>query len=76
MPEVQRTTVYLDKKVYRALKIMAAANDCGISQLVNDAVEETLREEALEREAFRKTRKEKSTPFSKVLRELKRDGLL
>ena len=76
MAATQRTTVYLKRKVYRALKIQAAATDRRISEIVNEAVEEALKEKALDEEAFRKTRGEPSIPFSQVLRELKRDGLL
>ena len=76
MQATQRTTIYLKRKVYRALKIKAAATDQGISNLVNDAVEQSLKEDAIDREAYRKTRGEPAIPFKQVLRELKRDGLL
>ncbi len=71
-----KTTVYLQPKVYRALKVKAATTDRSISDLINVAIVEALREDALDLEAFEKRAKEPSRPFEKVLEDLKRDGLL
>ena len=71
-----RTTVYLKPKVYRALKVKAATTDRSVSDLVNAAVLESLREDTLDLEAFGRRAKEPSRPFEKVLEDLKRDGLL
>jgi hypothetical protein len=71
-----RTTVYLKPKIYRALKIKAATTDRSVSELINAAVVEALREDALDLEAFEKRAKEPARPFEKVLEDLKRDGLL
>lgn len=71
-----KTTVYLQPKVHRALKVKAATTDRSISDLINVAVVEALREDALDLEAFEKRAKEPSRPFEKVLEDLKRDGLL
>ncbi len=71
-----KTTVYLQPKVYRALKVKAATTDRSVSDLINSAVVEALREDALDLEAFTRRAKEPSRPFEKVLEDLKRDGLL
>ena len=71
-----KTTIYLQPKVYRALKVKAATTDRSISELINAAVVEAFREDALDLEAFEKRAKEPSRPFAKVLEDLKRDGLL
>jgi len=71
-----RTTLYLNPKVHRALKIKAATTDRSISDIVNEALVEALREDAIDLQAFRERVKEQSRPFEKVLAELKRDGLL
>lgn len=71
-----RTTVYLKPKVYRALKVKAATTDRTVSDLVNAAVIEALREDALDLDAVAKRRKEPARTFEKVLEDLKRDGLL
>jgi hypothetical protein len=76
MPSDTRTTVYLKPKVYRALKVKAATTDRSVSDLVNAAVVESLREDAVDLDAFDRRAKEPSRPFEKVLEELKRDGLL
>lgn len=76
MPSDTRTTIYLKPKVYRALKVKAATTDRSISDLVNAAVLESLREDAVDLAAFDRRAKEPSRPFEKVLEDLKRDGLL
>lgn len=71
-----RTTVYLEPKLYRALKIKAATTDQSLSGLINEAVRFALLEDAIDLEAFEARAKEPSRPFEKVLARLKRDGLL
>jgi hypothetical protein len=71
-----KTTVYLEPKVYRGLKIKAATTGRPVSGLINAAVIEALREDALDLEALEKRAKESSRPFEKALEDLKRDGLL
>jgi hypothetical protein len=72
----RRTTVYLIPKVYRALKVKAALTDRALSDLVNEALICSLREDALDLEALRKRAKEPSRPLEAVLKDLRRDGLL
>ncbi|HWF61106.1 MAG TPA: ribbon-helix-helix protein, CopG family [Nitrospira sp.] len=74
MPSDTRTTIYLKPKVYRALKVKAATTDRSVSDLVNAAVLESLREDALDLKAFDRRAKEPSRSFEKLLEELKRDG--
>ena len=76
MPSDTRTTIYLKPKVYRALKVKAATASRSLSDLVNAAVLESLREDALDLEAFDRRAKEPSRSFEKLLEELKRDGTL
>ncbi|BCA56447.1 hypothetical protein W02_35870 [Nitrospira sp. KM1] len=71
-----RMTVYLQPKVYRALKVKSATTDRSVSELVNAAVIEALREDAIDLDAFDKRSKESTRPFEQVLKDLKRDGLL
>ncbi|MFQ5778377.1 MAG: CopG family transcriptional regulator [Terriglobia bacterium] len=73
---MNRTTVYFKPGLYRALKIKAATTDRSISALINEAVQEALREDAIDLEAARRRRREKGRPFEDFLKELKRDGLL
>ena len=71
-----RTTLYLDPKIHRALKVKSATTDRSISDIVNEALTESLREDSIDLEAMRKRAKEPSRAFEKILAELKRDGLL
>lgn len=61
-----RTTIYLKPKVYRALKVKAATTDRSVSDLVNAAVLESLREDALGLEAFDRRAKEPSRSFERI----------
>ena len=76
MAETQRTTIYLEPRLYRALKIKSALTDRPISKLVNEAVALALKEDVEDRKALRKGAKRPSRPLGDFLRELRRDGLL
>ncbi len=71
-----RTTVYLNPKLYRAVKVKAALSDLSLSDIVNDALVLALREDETDLAAFHERRKEPSRPFEAVLKDLRRDGLL
>lgn len=71
-----RTTVYLKPHIYRALKVKSATTDRSVSDIINTAVQEALREDALDLDALDKRRKEPSRSFESVLKDLERDGLL
>ena len=62
----RRTTLYLNPKVYRALKAKSYSTDRSISDLVNEALIQALREDAVDLEAFEKRAKEPSRPFESV----------
>lgn len=68
---VRRTTIYLNPRLYRALKSKAAFSKRALSGLVNEALLLFLREEALDSAAIRKRGKEPSRRFDAVLRNLK-----
>ncbi len=71
-----KATVYLDPKLYKAAKIKAAHTEHGLSYIVNEALRLSLKEDALDYEAFEKRGKESSRSLESVLKDLKRDGLL
>lgn len=71
-----KATLYLDPKILKAAKVKAALNETSLSYLVNEALRLSLKEDALDYEAFDKRKKEPSRPLSAVLKDLKRDGLL
>lgn len=71
-----RMTVYLQPKIYRALKVKSATTDRSVSEIINAAVIEALREDAVDLAAFDKRSKEPARPFDQILKDLKRDRLL
>ena len=71
-----RMTVYLQPNIYRALKVKSATTDRSVSEIINAAVIEALREDAVDLDAFEKRSKEPARPFDQILKDLKRDGLL
>ena len=76
MADTQRTTIYLNAKLFRALKIKAALTDRALSELVNEALALSLTEDAIDAGAIHKRAKEPSRPFAAVLRDLKKDGII
>ena len=71
-----RTTIYLDPELHRALRVKAAETDQTLSDLVNEAVRQTLAEDAVDLEAARARAKEPSSDFEAVLMDLRRRGRL
>lgn len=76
MPDAKRSTIYFDPDLHRALRLKAAAQEKSISDLVNDAVRQTLSEDAVDLEAFETRRREPSVDFEDVVKRLRRSGKL
>lgn len=74
MQATKRATVYFDPELHRALRLKAATTDRSISDLVNEAVELSLGEDAEDLEAFAERRGEPSLSFDEVVADLKRRG--
>lgn len=74
--KVKRSTIYLDSRLHRALKIKAAELDRTISDLINEAVSQILAEDYEDLKAFKDRKKEPSLDFERVLKELKSSGKL
>ena len=70
----KRATVYFDPPLHRALRLKAAETDCSISDLVNDAVKQSLAEDAEDFEAFEAREHEPDYLFEDVVKDLKRRG--
>ena len=70
----KRATVYFDPDLHRALRLKAAETDTSVSELVNEAVKETLAEDAGDLAAFEERAQEPDLPFEDVVRDLKRRG--
>ena len=72
----KRVTVYIQADYHRALKVKAAETEYSVSDLVNDAVRDALREDALDLAAVEDRASEPSLDFENVLKKLRGDGKL
>jgi hypothetical protein len=70
----KRVTVYLKSAYHRALRVKAAETEYSVSDLVNEAVQHALAEDAADLEAFEKREREPLLAFEDVLKKLKKDG--
>ena len=75
-PSPKRCTVYLQSDLHRALKVKAAETEFSVSELINEAVRQSLREDAEDLAAFHERCKEKTVSFEDVVKRLKADGKL
>ena len=71
-----RTTVYLDPKIHRAIKMRAVQMSMSISEVISEALRLSLKEDAVDLEAIQSRVSEPSRPYEAVLKDLKKDGLL
>ena len=73
---MRRATVYLDPKIHRAVKLKAVETETTMSDLVNEALRHSLKEDVIDLAAIRQRAHESTRSFEEVIRDLKRDGLL
>ena len=69
-----RATIYLDKDLHRALRLKAADTHRSISELVADAVRESLREDEEDLAAIAARANEKAISYTELLALLKANG--
>ena len=72
--EPKRATVYFDSEIHRALRLKAAETDRSMSDLVNEAVQLSLAEDAEDLAAFDNRVNEPNLPYETVVKDLKRRG--
>ncbi len=72
--DVKRTTIYVDARLHKALRLKAAEMDRSISELVNEAVRLSLAEELEDLAAFDERAGEPDLRFEDVLKDLRRSG--
>ena len=70
----KRATVYFDQALHRALRVKAAETERSMSDLVNEAVQLSLAEDAEDLAAFEDRVNEPSLPYESVVKDLKRRG--
>ena len=76
MGSAKRATVYLDPELHRAIRIKAAETEKSVSELLNEALRQSLAEDAEDLAAFRSRSKERSLDFETVLKDMRRRGKL
>jgi hypothetical protein len=72
--QTQRTTIYLESYLHQALRLKAVTLSRSVSDLVNQAVRESLAEDAEDIEAFELRDKEPSVSYDEMVKRLKKDG--
>jgi hypothetical protein len=72
----KRTTVYFDPVLHQALRLKSATVARSISQLVNDAVRQSLAEDAEDITAFTERVNEPLVSYDDMVTRLRKDGLL
>ena len=68
--------MYFDPEIHRALRLKAAESDRSMSELVNEAVKESLAEDAEDLAAFEERARERSVRFEDVVKRLKQRGAI
>ena len=69
-----RATVYLDPELHKALRLKAVETTQSISKLVNDAIKESLAEDAEDIADFEARAKEPLISYEVMIKRLKKDG--
>ena len=69
-----RATVYLDPELHKALRLKAVETSQSLSKLVNDAIKESLAEDAEDLEAFEKRVSEPLISYDEMLKRLRKNG--
>ena len=70
----KRATIYFDEALHRALRLKAAEAERSVSDLVNEAVRQSLAEDLEDLNAVADRVREPDVSFEVLVRELKRDG--
>lgn len=74
MKATKRATVYFDPEIHQALRLKAATAERSVSELVNEAVRLTLREDVEDLEAFEERYGDPTSSFDDVVKDLRRRG--
>ncbi|HEV2493588.1 MAG TPA: CopG family transcriptional regulator [Terriglobia bacterium] len=73
---LKRATIYFDPRLHRALRLKAAETEHSVSDLVNQAVKQSLAEDSEDLAAFEARAGEPNLPFEKVVKDMRKRGLL
>ena len=70
----KRSTIYFRSGLHQALRLKAANSQRSVSDIVNDAVQMVLREDAEDLLAFEERAKESTLTYEELLKDLKAHG--
>lgn len=73
-PSAKRSTVYFDPELHRALRLKAASTNRSVSDIVNEAVRQSLREDQEDLAAFSDRVAEPAITYEELLDDLKKHG--
>ena len=78
MPSIQtiRSTVYLESDLHQALRMKAAHSKRSMSDIVNEALRQALREDQEDLATVRSRSRERAVSYEDFLAKLKADGTL
>ena len=74
--EAVRSTVYLEPELHQALRLKSAQSRRSMSDIVNEALRQALREDQEDLAAVRGRAKERALSYEEFLAKLKADGTL
>ena len=72
--QAKRSTIYLDPDLHKALRLKALETSRSMSDLVNEAVRESLAEDAEDLAAFDERISEPLVSYEEMVKRLKKDG--
>jgi len=72
--EAKRATIYFDPDLHKALRLKAVETSRSVSDLVNEAVRETLSEDAEDLAEFDERANEPLISYEEMVKRLKSDG--
>lgn len=70
----KRATIYFEPELHRALRVKAAESDTTVSQLVNEAVQLSLAEDAEDLAAFSERADEPTVSYEDLVADLRQRG--
>jgi hypothetical protein len=75
-PSTKRATVYFDPALHKAIRLKAAMTQQSVSEIVNEAVRLSLREDQEDLAAFEERVAELTLSYEALLKDLKANGTL
>ena len=72
--QAKRATIYFDPDLHKALKLKAVETSRSITDLVNEAVRESLAEDAEDLAAFDQRLNEPLVSYEQMIKKLKKNG--